>query len=209
MIGDMARAPTTTRAEITRAALLDAALQEFSTFGFRRSSMESVARRAGVSRATLYTHWSGKNQLFRALVDQLHKEHLEAMESSLVVREAGLEARLYALLEARFLRFVELTSGSPHAAELYDQHGRLCGDVARASHERSERLLARTLRDAAAAGDVDLERIGLTAARVAAVLLDCAHGAKGEDPSATTPEQFRERLHHAVRVLVRGLQARP
>lgn len=205
----MAAAPATTRAEATRAVILDGALQEFSAFGFRRSSMESVARRAGVSRATLYTHWNGKNELFRALVERLHEEHLEAMEAALADREAGLEARLLAVLEARLLRFVELTSGSPHAAELYDQHGRLCGDVARASQERSERLLARMLREAAAAGEVDLERIGLTAARVAAVLFDCAHGAKGEDPTVATPELFRERLGQAVRVLVRGLAARP
>ena len=196
------------RAQTTRAALLDSALQEFSAFGFRRSSMESVARRAGVSRATLYTHWNAKTELFRALVEQLHWEHVEAMEHVLVDGGAGLEARVLAVLEARFVRFVELTSGSPHATELYDQHGRLCGDVARASQERSERLLARLLRDAGSAGEVDLARIGLSAARVAAVLFDCAHGAKGENPSVTTREEFRERLRHAVRVLVRGLEAR-
>ena len=59
---------TTTRTATTRAALLEGALHEFSAFGYRRSSMESVARRAGVSRATLYVHWSGKEELFREAV---------------------------------------------------------------------------------------------------------------------------------------------
>jgi AcrR family transcriptional regulator len=201
-------APPTTRAEATRGALLEGALEELSAFGLRRSSMEGVARRAGVSRATVYLHWRGKEELFRALVERLHDEHLEAMEAALGDADANLEGRVVAVLEARFLRFVELTSRSPHAAELYDQHGRLCGDIARESQERSERLLARMLREAAAAGEVDLDRVGLSAARIATVLFDCAHGAKGEDPSRATPAEFRRRLADAVRVLVRGLEAR-
>ena len=204
----MAIARLPSRAETTRGVILDAALEEFSAFGFRRSSMESVARRAGVSRATLYTHWRGKGELFRALVERLHEEHLLAMKAIVDEERGDLESRLLALLEARYLRFVELTSSSPHAAELYDQHGRLCGDVARASQERSERLLARMLRQGAGDGEVDLDGIGLSAARVAGALLDSAHGAKGEDPAVATPEEFRERLRYAVRVLVRGLEAR-
>jgi hypothetical protein len=112
------------------------------------------------------------------------------------------------MLEARFLVFVQLTSATPHAAELYDLHSRLCGDIARSSQTRSERLLERLIRQAARAGEVDLERLGMSAPRVAEVLFDCAHGAKGEDPSQTTPEQFRQRLARTVRVLVAGMQPR-
>lgn len=195
------------RSAYTRGALLGAALQEFSAHGFRRSSMESVARRAGVSRATLYVHWKGKQELFRALVQQLHDEHQEEMAQALA-GDGSVAQRLVAAFEARFLRFVELTSVSPHAAELYDSHSRLCGDIARASQQRSERLLTRMLRAAARDGEIDLQRAGLSAARTAGVLFGCAHGAKGEDPSAATPELFRERLVRIVRVLIAGLEAR-
>jgi AcrR family transcriptional regulator len=203
----MAPAGTTTRGDATRSALLDGAMEEFAAFGHRRSSMEGVARRAGVSRATLYTHWGSKDELFRALVARLHDEHLAAMQQALEAA-APFEARLLAVLEARFLRFVELTAASPHAAELYDLHSRLCGDVAADSQRRSERLLAKLLRDADAAGEVDLARAGLSAARVAEVLFACGLGAKGENPSQTSPARFRERLGRAVRLLVRGLEAR-
>ena len=192
------------RSRATREALLDAALEEFAAFGVRRASMEGVARRAGVSRATLYTHWRNRDDLFRGLVATLHAEHEAEMEVALA-SDAPFEDRLLAMLEARFVRFVALTAASPHAAELYDGHGRLCGDIARASQERSEKLLAKLLRQAANAGEVDLARCGLSAARVAGVLFDCAHGAKGEDASRATPEEFRERLRRTVRVVVAGL----
>jgi AcrR family transcriptional regulator len=54
--------------EETRAILLDAARREFATSGFAASSMESVARRAGVSTKTLYRLIPNKAALFEATV---------------------------------------------------------------------------------------------------------------------------------------------
>ena len=196
------------RAAATRVALLEAALEEFSAFGFRRTSMESVARRAGVSRATLYLYWKSKDALFRDLVEQTHEDQVAAMEFVYAEEPGDFERRLLAMLEARFLRFIELTSASPHAAELFDLHGRLCGDVALASQERSEKLIAKLVRNAVNSGEADLSAAGLSPARVASVIFDCAHGAKGEDPSKSTPADYRIRLGLVVRVLVAGLTPR-
>ena len=196
------------RAAATRVALLEAALEEFSAFGFRRTSMESVARRAGVSRATLYLYWKSKDALFRDLVEQTHEDQVAAMELVYAKEPGDFEHRLLAMLEARFLRFIELTSASPHAAELFDLHGRLCGDVALASQERSEKLIAKLVRNAVNSGEADLSAAGLSPARVASVIFDCAHGAKGEDPSKSTPADYRIRLGLVVRVLVAGLTPR-
>jgi AcrR family transcriptional regulator len=204
-VSPTAPAPPASRSDATRALLLEGALGEFSAFGFRRSSMEGVALRAGVSRGTLYLHWKSKADLFRGLVEQLHEDHLAAMQAVLENEHADLETALTAMLEARFLRFVELASASPHAAELYDLHSRMCGDIARASQERSEELLARLVERTVESGGADLGHSGLSAAGVASAVFDCAHGAKGEDPSLATPATFRERLARIVRLLVVGL----
>lgn len=50
------------------AAILDAARRVFLTRGYGDASMEAIARRAGVSKATLYSHFEGKEQLFAAIV---------------------------------------------------------------------------------------------------------------------------------------------
>jgi AcrR family transcriptional regulator len=54
--------------EETRAMLLEAARKEFVASGFAASSMESVARRAGVSTKTLYRLIPNKAALFEAMV---------------------------------------------------------------------------------------------------------------------------------------------
>ncbi len=184
-----------------------AALAEFTTFGYRRTSIESIARRAAVSRATVYSHWSNKEELFRALVSRLHEEHLAAMQA--VADDCGLdiESRISQLLRAQFLQFVELTANSPYAAELYDRHGTLCGDIAGSANERAEKILTTTLKRAVKAGEIDLAASGLTVTQLAGVLTDCAHGAKGEDPADATPADFATRLANSVRVIIAGVGA--
>ncbi|MFD0478697.1 TetR/AcrR family transcriptional regulator [Nonomuraea thailandensis] len=49
--------------------ILDAALQVFGRYGFRRTSMELIAQAAGVSRPALYKHYAGKEEIFRAVAE--------------------------------------------------------------------------------------------------------------------------------------------
>jgi AcrR family transcriptional regulator len=65
----MARSPISrTRTEATEGALLDAALDEVMAHGIRRTTASDVARRAGVSRQTLYRYWADVRALFASLV---------------------------------------------------------------------------------------------------------------------------------------------
>jgi AcrR family transcriptional regulator len=50
------------------ASILDAALAEFLAYGLRRTNVDAVARRAGVSRATLYRRFENKDALVQAVL---------------------------------------------------------------------------------------------------------------------------------------------
>ena len=58
------------RAEACPQELLDAALAEFVSRGYAATRMEQVARRAGVSKGTLYLYYANKAELFKAVVRQ-------------------------------------------------------------------------------------------------------------------------------------------
>ena len=191
----------------TPEVVLDAALEEFAAFGYRRASVEGIARRAGLARATVYLHWRTKEELFRALVTRLHDEHLAAMTAAAEAPDVDLETRLLRVLMARNVRFVQLTAASANAAELYDRHGRLCGDIAADAAARSRALLADLVERHAATGEIVLRRSRLTAALVAEGLELCAHAAKGEAPAAATPAGFVAALHLLVRLTLHGLTA--
>jgi AcrR family transcriptional regulator len=49
-------------------SILDTALEEFLAYGLRRTTVDVVAKRAGVSRATLYRRFDGKDALVQAVL---------------------------------------------------------------------------------------------------------------------------------------------
>jgi AcrR family transcriptional regulator len=49
-------------------SIVDAALEEFLAYGLRRTNVDAVARRAGVSRATLYRRFKDKDALVQAVL---------------------------------------------------------------------------------------------------------------------------------------------
>ena len=58
-----------------REALLEAAVGVFARYGFRKASMDEVARAAGVSRQGLYLLFADKEELFRkALTHKLARQ---------------------------------------------------------------------------------------------------------------------------------------
>src|ERR1700688_1474791 len=56
--------PTTRSKRETR--LLDAAARLFTRFGFDKTSIDEIARDAGVSKGAVYLHWPSKDALFEA-----------------------------------------------------------------------------------------------------------------------------------------------
>ena len=57
-------------ADFTTEAILDAAVVEFQQHGFRRVALEDVARRARVSRTTIYRRFSNKDELIAAVIER-------------------------------------------------------------------------------------------------------------------------------------------
>jgi AcrR family transcriptional regulator len=51
-------------------AILDAAVVEFQQHGFRRVALDDVARRAGISRTTIYRRFASRDELVAAVIDR-------------------------------------------------------------------------------------------------------------------------------------------
>ncbi|MFB4297319.1 TetR/AcrR family transcriptional regulator [Actinomadura sp. NTSP31] len=69
-------------ADATSARILDAALAQFAEFGLRRTSMEDVARRAGVARITVYRRFAAKNALVEAVLLREVRRFLEVFTAA-------------------------------------------------------------------------------------------------------------------------------
>ncbi len=88
----------------TRQALLAAARELFAAEGFQATRTEEIVRRAGLTRGALYHHFRDKEDLFRAVYDELTSEvasslwrrsgdrHLSAWDLFLANSEVYLDA---------------------------------------------------------------------------------------------------------------------
>jgi len=63
---DLKEGQTNSKAE----SILAAAKRSFLAAGFGAVSMDTIAREAGVSKATVYAHFDGKEELFGAVIDR-------------------------------------------------------------------------------------------------------------------------------------------
>lgn len=122
-------------AEARRQVILDAALDAFADGGFHETSLDTVASRAGISKALIYEHFKSKRELHQALLETYVLEMLVRITGAIAGEESA-ENRLRAGLEG-FLEFVE---GSRDAwrmlirnranADVSDFFERLLGEVA-------------------------------------------------------------------------------
>src|SRR3954453_17223933 len=89
-----------------RQRVLAAALEVFGRYGFRKASMDEIARSADISRQGLYLHFANKDALFRAAVGQELDAALGDVARCLNEKGVGLERRVVAALDAWLGRYV-------------------------------------------------------------------------------------------------------
>ncbi|MEN9880555.1 MAG: hypothetical protein RIQ55_1201 [Pseudomonadota bacterium] len=75
----------------TRAQIIDAARRVFHAAGVNRSTLDRVAKAAGVTRGAVYWHFTNKAELFLA-VKQTYTSELDRLQELLATREPPLEA---------------------------------------------------------------------------------------------------------------------
>ena len=65
------------KSEIKTTAILQGAIEEFLKHGYAATSMDKVAKAAGVSKATVYSHFGDKENLFNAVMQDLVKDKFQ------------------------------------------------------------------------------------------------------------------------------------
>ncbi|MEU8898568.1 TetR/AcrR family transcriptional regulator [Nocardia sp. NPDC048505] len=86
-----------------QARVLDAALLAFLDFGIKRTSMVEVARRCGLSLATLYRRFASKSDLIQAVALRQTREFIDEVDAALqrqVDRDARAEDQIVELFVA-------------------------------------------------------------------------------------------------------------
>jgi AcrR family transcriptional regulator len=195
----------------TRQIIYEAARQAFAGSGYAATSMEAVARRAGVSTRTMYRLIPNKASLFEGMVS----DRLDRFVSSInlhAIDHANIENALYAALMA----CAELTLEQEVIAlqRMVLQEAGKFSDIARTFYtnaiQRTSVALAGWLRVQQSRGLIELddfdEAAGLLLGMLASAPRRAAMFAGVPLPSHS---QIEARVRTCVALFLRGCQARP
>lgn len=100
------------RAENRPGEICTAAIEVFAEKGFAAARLDEIARRAGVSKGTLYLYFKDKEDLFRAVVRDTVAPNIEVIRASLAKADIPFAQVIRLFLS----RFAEITDRVPVGA---------------------------------------------------------------------------------------------
>jgi AcrR family transcriptional regulator len=103
--------------------ILDAAEELLVNFGYRRVTVDDVARRAGVGKGTVYLYWPSKAELFGTVLTRQSAQMLA--EQIAAVRADPAEIRLHRSLRWSFLQIMRRPLARAFATRDHDVLGEL------------------------------------------------------------------------------------
>lgn len=88
---------------MTKKTILEKALELFSTKGYNGTSMGDIAEAVGIRKASLYSHFDGKESIFAAIFDDILAEYVNYINDLTVLPE---EMKTSEKLRTVFLSFI-------------------------------------------------------------------------------------------------------
>ncbi|PTL77226.1 TetR/AcrR family transcriptional regulator [Vitiosangium sp. GDMCC 1.1324] len=122
------------RDAMRRAEILEAARECFLQFGYAKTSLDDIARRANISRPLIYRKFKNKEDIFAALFDFMLEGRYPKAEQALA-GPGSKRDKLFRVYELLLLEPWDEMVGAPMAAEFYEACSRLLPEV-EAKHER-------------------------------------------------------------------------
>lgn len=179
--------------------LLEAAIGVFRRYGYRKASMDDVARAAGVSRQGLYLMFSNKEELFRKALEHALTGQLSAALDVLSDASRNLDDRLIAACDEWAGRFVG--SLGVDATDLMCAGMALAGDTLAAYGARFEQGLAAAIAESSLTKRC--RHVGVEPGELAKSLHATTRGLK---QTSASREEFSKGISASVRMMCASLK---
>jgi AcrR family transcriptional regulator len=189
------------QSEATRRALVKVARRLFAKRGYAATPIEEIVRGARVTRGALYHHFEGKQDLFRAVFEEMEAELSEQVAESAIKEqrpelhlEVGVQAMLDACLDPAVQRIVLLDAPSVLGWETWHE----------IEQAHSLGLITHALDTAMQAGYIQRQPAGPLAQVILGALIEAALSiARADDMEAA-----RQEIGGSVARLIEGLKPR-
>ncbi|WP_171096884.1 MULTISPECIES: TetR/AcrR family transcriptional regulator [unclassified Ruegeria] len=182
------------------AAILNSAFQAFASYGFRKTSMDDIAKGAGMSRPAVYLHFKNKEAIVRHLTEFYYGEKITEVGQALA-QEGTIPDVLAAAINAQSDGMAAILA-SPHGLEMLDATKSMATDIVETGEAELTRLYANWLQREAAAGRVNLTTEAYETAKTMTAAL------KGIKMTASGADEFEQRVAQLAALFGAALEVR-
>ncbi len=183
-----------------QAAILNSAFQAFAAYGFRKTSMDDIAKGAGMSRPAVYLHYKNKQDIVRKLTELHYSDKISAVARAL--QGAGTIPEVVDKAIQAQTDGMATILASPHGVEMLDATKSMSDDIVEQGEAELTRLYAEWLTQEHAAGRVGLPNGPDEMAKTITATL------KGIKLTTSGAREFEDRIAQVSALIGAGLEAR-
>ena len=93
----------------------------FCQYGFRKASMEDIAKAAGLSRQSIYKKFGSKEAVFEWAISEASSSAFDAAMAALFEEKETMSARIVNAFDRWIGDFVPVLRGTPHGTEVLEK----------------------------------------------------------------------------------------
>jgi AcrR family transcriptional regulator len=186
-------------------AIVLAGLQLFTQYGYRKTSVDDIARAAQVAKRTVYLHFENKAAVFLAILEYLGDQ---VRQRCAAAESAGGTAvdRLTGLLDAYFAMGFELYRKSEHMPELEETFSKLARARIGDMNAEYEGRLARFLRSLQQTREIGGPPQGLTVEQIVHIVVRAAEGSKHDAKMQGDRKALARRLRELATLAIAAMK---
>jgi AcrR family transcriptional regulator len=186
-------------------AIVLAGLQLFTQYGYRKTSVDDIARAAQVAKRTVYLHFENKAAVFLAILEYLGDQVRQRCAAAESAGGAAVD-RLTGLLDAYFGMGFELSRKSEHMPELEETFSKLARARIGDMNTEYEGRLARFLRSLQQTREIGGPPQGLTVEQIVHIVVRAAEGAKHDAKIQGDRKALERRLRELATLAIAAMK---
>lgn len=181
-------------------AILNSAFQAFAAYGFRKTSMDDIARGAGMSRPAVYLHYKNKEAIVRKLTKSYYDEKIAALADALK-GDGTVPEIVTSAIQAQTEGMAAILA-LPHGLEMLDTTKSMSADIVEQGEAELTALYAEWLAQEEAAGRAQVFGGAEQTARTITATL------KGLKLTASDAGDYENRVAQLATLIGSGLEVR-
>ena len=132
--------------------LLQAASEVIAQYGLRKTTLEDIAEKAGVAKATMYYYFDSKEEIFAEVVEQKSRALFEALAEAIHGKESSSD-KLIAFVNTRHGYAVASRKMYNPSREVFGEVMPMVTEKMKSHREREQSVLARIIAEGATRGE--------------------------------------------------------